>query len=793
MPYVEGESLREKMDREKQLAISDAVEIARNVASALDYAHRQGVIHRDIKPENVLMHDGQPLVADFGIALAVSHAGGTRLTETGLSIGTPYYMSPEQAMGDRELDGRSDLYSLGAMLYEMLTGDPPYTGSTAQAIVAKVITERPSPVTRARETVPAHVTDAVMKCLEKLPADRFPTAARFGDALADPSFRTGLAGTDGEAAVAGSRSRAVPILAAAVAVFAALAAVGWMRGPAASEDGVSRFVLTLPESAQLLYFGGPSMSLSPDGRRLVYHGWSGDNTEPAGLFVRHLDRVAPEAIPGTERAYSPFFSPDGQWIAFFEGSSLRKMPVQGGAAITLTETVANFGGGAWLDDGTIVYHYGEGGLARIDENGGVHEVVYEPADHVGEFYGPMPVPGRSAVVGSRCLDVGCSTYEVASLDLESGEMVTLVPNAAGAWVLPTGQFLYAMEDGAVFAQPFDDSDLTLTGAPVPVLGGLRVINASAGGVTFSRNGTLVYLGGDAGIESQLVMVDKAGNERAITSQLRDYVSPRFSPDGRQLVVELHDDQGNGHLWIYDIASETLSRLTYDGHDGRQRWSPDGRTIVFSSNAEGGWKGFTVPADGSARPTLAIDTEYFVRSKTWTPDSRTVVFHSEDDGDIGFALYRWDVGTDAEPQRIAQTVAREWSPALSRDGAWLAYTSDESGRDEIYVRSFENPTGRYAVSTDGGRQALWGNGTELFYRSRDGFYMAELEFEPTFRVLSRTRLFDDSDYAEVRRAVGYDVHPDGEQFVFVKQEESANHPVVVLNWFDELEALGVGSN
>lgn len=201
MPYVEGETLRQRLVREQQLGVAESVELARNVAAALDYAHRRGVIHRDIKPENILLHDGQPLVADFGIALAVSQAGSTRLTETGLSLGTPGYMSPEQATADRELTPRSDIYSLACVLYEMLVGEPPFTGPTVQSVIVKVVTERAPAVAKRRDTVPRNVSAAIARVLQKLPADRFGSAAEFADALANPAF-----GSD-EAAVAARPAR----------------------------------------------------------------------------------------------------------------------------------------------------------------------------------------------------------------------------------------------------------------------------------------------------------------------------------------------------------------------------------------------------------------------------------------------------------------------------------------------------------------------------------------------------------------------------------------------------------
>ena len=318
MPFVEGETLRERLQREKQLAIEEAIEISRNVASALDYAHRQGVIHRDIKPENILLHDGQALVADFGIAIAVSAAGGTRLTETGLSIGTPQYMSPEQAMGDRELDARSDVYSLGAMLYEMLAGDPPYTGSTAQAIVAKVITEKAPPVTAHRDTVPPHVAASLQKALNKLPADRFHTAAEFAEALINPqsiSLTAGDAATLGQATVAPSRPLAkmtALVWPALTAVLVGLALWGWLRPQPPPQVG--RFRVTLPDDQALVSTFGVPLALSPDGSRFVYTGQGPDGIRV--LFLRPVDQLEATVIPGTASALAPAFAPDGRSLAY---------------------------------------------------------------------------------------------------------------------------------------------------------------------------------------------------------------------------------------------------------------------------------------------------------------------------------------------------------------------------------------------------------------------------------------------------------------------------------------------
>ena len=387
MPFVEGESLRDRLEREKHLPIADAVRIASEVAAALDYAHRHGVIHRDIKPENILLHDGAALVADFGIALAASKGGGGRMTETGMSLGTPHYMSPEQAMGEREITARSDVYALGAMTYEMLVGDPPFTGSTAQAIVAKVMTERPRPIYPQRDTVPPAVEHAVLTALEKLPADRFATAAQFAEALhaTGDTGRTristgararGAAGTSG-----GWRDRlrdpVVLGLAGIAAACAIAAAWAWRRPPAASTPAdVIRFTIPAPPSGSTNALGYNIMAVSPDDRTLVYVSQGDDRRQR--LMIRRLDEVAGRPLPGTEDAAYPIFSPDGRWVAFIRGNQVYKVSVDGGSPQTLGMAPGTFNGASWSKTGVIVVS-GNTALYVIPETGGAARLLGDRA------------------------------------------------------------------------------------------------------------------------------------------------------------------------------------------------------------------------------------------------------------------------------------------------------------------------------------------------------------------------------------------------------------------------------
>jgi len=374
MPYVEGESIRDRLSRERQLPIDDAVAIATEVLSALGYAHSHDVVHRDIKPENILLESGHAVVADFGIARAVDAAGGAQLTETGIAVGTPAYMSPEQATGEATPDGRSDLYSLGCVLYEMLAGEPPYAGPTVQAITARKLTEPTPSVLRVRETVPEALAEVIERLLAKLPADRFAGAAHAAEELRRAATGRARAGSPPPKRTVGERRPAVPVprwlmwtTATIVVALSALGVRGLVVSEGRGEDAPTRLSVVLPEGIRLLRLPGPILALSPDGRTLVVVG-----TGSAGqqLFVRHLDTVEPRALDGTEGAASPFFSPDGEWIGFYAEGQLKRVPVTGGAPLVITEAPGEPLGASWGPDDRIVFTTGyRSGLRRVSAGG----------------------------------------------------------------------------------------------------------------------------------------------------------------------------------------------------------------------------------------------------------------------------------------------------------------------------------------------------------------------------------------------------------------------------------------
>ncbi|MGH7593502.1 MAG: protein kinase domain-containing protein, partial [Gemmatimonadales bacterium] len=456
MPLVTGETLRTRLERERQLPVDAAVLIAREVADALGYAHGLGVIHRDIKPENILLQGGHALVADFGIALAVQSAGGARMTQTGLSLGTPQYMSPEQAMGERTIDARSDIYALGAVTYEMLVGEPPFTGPSVQAIVARLVTEEPRSISVQRKAVPGHVEAAVLHALEKLPADRFATAAQFSEALAGHGAAiTTRATSSAMAHSAGNGAwRRRFRLASAVALLAvALGVWATARMLSAGRRPIERRYISLGDSVQLQlarYIGTP-LAISGDGSRLAFVGDS-----LSRIWIKRRDDLNPVVLPGTDGATSPVFSPDGQWIAYAAGSQLKKVRVDGGASITLADSAGAGFGIAWLDDGTLVYpSLSLLGLRRVHESGGAVTVVLPDTLFKGLApMLPMPLPHARGVIFQLCAS-GCVTMSLHVLDLMTGRQKLLFNDVAMGWYLPSGHLLYVRRDGVALVAPFD--------------------------------------------------------------------------------------------------------------------------------------------------------------------------------------------------------------------------------------------------------------------------------------------------------------------------------------------------
>ncbi len=789
MPFVEGDTLRDKLNREKQLGIEDAIEITKCVAAALDYAHRNDVIHRDIKPENILLHDGQALVADFGIALAVSAASGNRLTETGLSIGTPHYMSPEQAMGDRELDARSDVYSLGAMLYEMLAGEPPYTGSTAQAIVARVITEDPRPITLQRRTAPPHVAASVHKALNKLPADRFASAADFADALAKPGLsQAAPAATQEVVAPARTISLRLPSSAVAVPWMLFLGAFGlgiWSLLRPEAPPEVARFKVGLPPDTGLFAStNGATIAISPDGRSVVYLG------PGRRLYVRTISQFGVRVLPGTDGAHTPFFSADGAWIGFYQSPNLKKVALAGGPPLTVTDATT-MRGASWGDDDRIIYAPNlSASLLAVAASGGPVDTVTRLDGARGEVAHRWPdvLPGARAALFTVWYG-SLEGAEIALVDLESGEVQRLFGGTFARYV-NTGHIVYSTAQGALLAVPFDVGRLEVTGNPVALSEGLVVKTSGMGEFAMSAGGTLVYLQGEAA-ELSLVSVDRSGGQRVLAERLGSAFTPRVSADGNRIALRVTVD-ANQDIWIYDRDQGTMSRLTFEGSNDYPTWSPDGQHLYFTS-VRGDTTGRDIyrrRADGSGAAELFLARQ----GDQWEIEIAPA-------GDVGVVReLGQETGRDLQLIQMDNgsltpyvvTNFQERAAAISPDGRWLAYVSDESGQDEVYVRAFPEPSGRWQVSADGGAEPVWReDGQAIFYRHGEALVEATVRTLGAFAVGIRDTLFTGPFATSANRA-NYDLNRQTGEFVMIRSAVRASTElIVVLNWFEELRAMTGG--
>jgi eukaryotic-like serine/threonine-protein kinase len=773
MPFIDGETLRAKLDRERQLGIDESVRITREVADALDYAHRHGVIHRDIKPENILLHDGRPVVADFGIALAVSAAAGGRMTETGLSLGTPHYMSPEQATAEREITARSDIYSLGCVLYEMLTGNPPHTGATAQQIIVKIIADVPRPVVELRRSVPAHVAAAVATALEKLPADRFDSAMAFAAALANPAYRRPADGAAAFTAMSPGRSwdpRAWPLPArVAVLAAAALGALG-MWGPVArpgSEPPGSVPVMAFQVADSI----GPFTSFTVSATGAV--AWvtdAGIRIRPAGALE---SRVLEGAVLAADRTTLIDFSPDGESLVFTDGSVVRRIPVTGGTPVVIAEGLEAISVrwgvderiylSTWSADPNDASH-----LLRVPATGGAVDTLLAVNGGVG--VGPL-LPGQRTLLFGTASDI-------VALDLARRDTVTVLTNARSPHWSPTGH-LVAFRDNNLIAVPFDP-------VRVRTLGPALVVADSVAEFRFrlSLGGILVYLRGmgwgQRGYRS--VMVRANGAVEPLPLPPAEYPFGELSPDGRRLAYER-----DGHIWLFDLAIGTHRQLA---SGTMPVWSPDGTRIAFMKR--GGDRSGQIHAMAADRDTMSVylgagpGVSFPVQ---WLDDG-TLLLNLQTSTVVDIYRLHTDSGTAAVP--VLNADWREENPRVSPDGRWLAYRSDEGGLSRISVRRWPDLSLRTMLPGHAhpGSPPLWApDGHTLYVLQRQqgsaDDRLVAFDLQPR----------DDGMHVVGQRVVlertGLNisaVHPDGRLLAFVRDDSATAVPprlIAVMNWHEVL--------
>lgn len=777
MECLDGETLGRRLTR-GAMPLNQVLRYAVEMAEALDHAHRHGVVHRDLKPSNVMLTKGGAKLLDFGLAKlqnrgfngaseSVASTDRRDLTDEGVILGTLQYMAPEQLAG-KEADARTDVFAFGALVYEMASGRKAFEGSSHASVIAAIISSQPPPLP-TEPPAPPGLTRAVQKCLAKDPDDRWQSARDLADELkwvaeAQP------------AQITEARSKAVRTAAWALGL-AILAGLGvWvLRGRPAPPPGVTRFHIAIPSDPV------KSLSLSPDGRRLVY-GAGGQ------LYLREMEKLESKPIAGVERSSCAFFSPDGDWVAFAGGGALSRIPLSGGGPQTIC-AARNFNGGVWGPDDTIVFTpENTTGLWRVPAAGGTPKPLTTPDRARGDKSHRHPefLPGGKAVLFTVVsADIASADdARVEALELQTGERHLLIEGGYAAQYAPTGHIVYARR-GSLLAVPFDLGRLKVTGAPVQLVEGVYTTVDALPPYRISASGSLVYVPDTPQFGNRrLVWVDRDGTTVPASEIERSYIRVALSPDGQRLAVTIY--RINDQIAILDLERGTLTSLTFEWDSDFPVWTPDGSRVAFTSTHSAEvWSLFWMPSDGSGRPEPLVHTER-ASPRSWSPQGQHLAFVISPPWDIW--IFTRDGGS--APRPLLATPFREDFPRFSPDGRWLAYVSDESGRDEVYVRPFPGLGGKWQVSTEGGTEPLWArNGRELFYRSagapgRRGVMAVRVQSGGSFVASKPELLFED-------RYVGgtYDVAPDGQRFVMIEDrtlERSPRQLTVVLNWLDGLK-------
>ena len=733
------------------------------------------------------------MVADFGIALAVGAAGSNRLTETGLSLGTPYYMSPEQATGDQVVGASTDTYALGSVLYEMLVGEPPYPGTTAQAVLGRIIAGKPVSATEQRASIPANVDAAVRKALEKLPADRFASAQEFVRALGDEHFRYGQLATAGASAAVGPWNRLTMATTMLAALFAI--ALGWALLRPEPPGLLARFSLAFEGG---LAEAGVGMEFTPDASALVYEGRA-ESGEGSQLWMRRWPDLDASPIRGTEigRQVSFALSPDGREVAFAPlNGPLRVVSLDGGTPRTLVEERVGLVSD-WAPDGTV-YFTETGGLMlrRVPATAGgtdAVETVTELLDRETRHGNLQVLPGGRMAVFQVWYAPGGVDAEIWVMDLDTQERRFLISGHSPRYA-STGHLLFGTPAGVLMAAPFDPGTAELTADPVGVADGLRT-NPIFGIANYDifRNGSLVYAGGASSSGAPMMWVSRNGSEEVLDPAFTGlFEAPSFSPDGRRVAVQRQVGGAPEDIWIYDFDQETFTRLTFEGRNLQPFWNPDGTEVGFSSNREGAFALYARPVDLSSETRLlvAAGDAPGLYTAVWTPD--WLIYRRGSATTDGTAdLWYVAPHPDSTPVAFLETPYPEYSPSISPDGRWLAYQSNESGQFEVYVRPFPGPGGQSQVSVNGGRNAVWARSErEIYYISSDlSLTVATFRTDPTFAVESRQQLTS-WPYRLGSPNRDYDLTPDDQRFLAVAPTaaEAQGQLILVQNFFEELRQV-----
>ena len=810
MEYLEGETLADRL-RKGPLPLDQFLKIGIEICEGLEKAHRSGVVHRDLKPGNIMLTKNGTKLMDFGLAKAIptttatpgltasfdTPAASQPLTAQGTVMGTFQYMAPEQVEG-READARSDIFSLGAVLYEMITGKRAFEGRSPLSVASAILGKDPPPIRSIKPMSPPALDHAIRRCLAKDREERWHTARDLGFEL------KWIAETDSTAegtvpAVAQHRFRhwlAWGIAGALMLATIGLAIALLLRTPKPPQP--VRLSADIGVDARIDIGHGPSVVLSPDGAKLAFVASGSDQTRR--LYVRPLDELRATALSGTEDAEEPFFSPDGQWLGFFADRKLKKISVEGGAAVTICD-VPNGRGASWSENGSIVFVPGvRAALSEVSSAGGAPRpltILDQPAAEVSQLW-PQWLPGSKTVLFTSSGQA--SQFEDADIvvyTISSGQRKTLLHGGYFARYVPSGHILY-MHEGTLFLVPFDPRSLEVTGTPVPVHDGISA-NPGDGSAQFSlsESGTMAYVAGHS--QRQLASIewmDRQGNFTPLRETPGDYYAPALSPDGKRLALAINDGK-RIDIWVYELAHDTMTRLTFAGNNLSPIWTPDGQRITYRLLQKGGGSDlYWTRADGTGGTLQLTHTKARRFLGSWHPDGRLLAFDQGTSANSsiftlaigGSEKEGWKPG---EPQPLPGGSSSEDEASFSPDGRWLAYRSDESGDFEIYVRSYPGPGGKWQISNAGGAVPKWSNNSkELLYRTQENQIMVVTYAASgdSFHA-DKPKLWSPGQFSDRLGAVNFDLSPDGKRVVVLRVPASENPPITkltfVFNFFDEL--------
>ncbi len=791
LELVPGESLEERLKR-GPLPLEEALDVGRQIAEGLEAAHEAGVIHRDLKPANIrLTPDGKVKVLDFGLAKALVLSGETRstdsvlATEQGRLLGTPTYMAPEQARG-KSIDRRIDVWAFGCVLYECLTAKRAFDGETLSDVLSSVLRSEVT-LEALPAATPARVRDLLRRCLHKDPRQRLRD---IGEA------RLVLEGThDGGRAEAAANSPAwrrslpwsVSALLGIALAFVVLRSAGPWRRPDAGLS-VLHVSLALPEGDELGNLRERPLAISPDGTRVVYVGLRNGNQQ---LYLRPLERAEATPIAGTEGANSPFFSPDGRWVAFFAQGKLKRVTV-GGTGLQVLADAPFPRGGCWAPDDTLYFApTNVSGLWKVPASGGQATELTRLAREAGEISHRWPhAPDRETLLFSVWTGPGPDEQNIVRQSLVDGERSVLVTGVSAPSFLSPGHLLYGRLD-ALYAVPWEPTQTRLENAvPITLSVSAREDGEGVPAMAVSTNGTLVHVPGSPGHRSHRVAwVDRSGKVEPLALKERDFQSVVLSPDGRQAIVQI--EEGTGGLWICDLARATLTPFATSGGSSQAPvWTPDGKRVIYRGTRAGFRNLFWKAADGTGKEERLTEKADVVQTPTSvSPDGRWLVF--DENTTAGGEIWRMALERTGSVEAEAPMILADGRDGqISPDGKWMAYISLVTGRDEIFVQPFPGPGPRKPISTDGGKSPLWSpDGKELFFVTPEQLLVVDITTTPDFSA-SAPRILHEGRFRDtVNGNTPFSMTADGQRFLRVQQvqpDRAVTHIDLVPNWRAELE-------